>query len=93
MTEVTLTGQLVCASEAENALVERLLPRHIELTRAEAGCRAFEVSRTDHPLVWQVDERFADAEAFQSHQERVSASAWGRETAHVERRYAISGLD
>ena len=89
---VRLTGLLVCADEHDAALVAELLPAHLAATRAETGCVAFEVRPTSDPLVWEVAEEFTDAAAFARHQERASASPWGRRTAHVERRYVVSGL-
>ena len=90
MTQVVLSGQLVCADDAELAVVQQHLPRHVELTRAEPGCVSFEVHQTGDALVWQVDETFVDDAAFAAHQERVSASEWGRVTAAIERRYAVT---
>lgn len=92
MSGVVLTGQLMCRSSREADTVAELLPQHMELTRAEPGCVSFDVSRTDDPLVWQVDEQFAHETAFAAHQERVQASEWGRATASLERRYTITGL-
>lgn len=89
---ITLTGQLVCADAADLAIVRDHLPLHTELTRAEPGCISFAVEPTTDPLVWQVDERFADAAAFEAHQARVKASAWGRATAGIARRYETQGL-
>jgi quinol monooxygenase YgiN len=91
MPQVVLSGQLVCASDDEVAVVQRHLPRHIDLTRAEQGCISFEVHQTDDPFVWQVDERFVDDVAFDAHQARVAASVWGRVTAGIERRYSKRG--
>ncbi len=67
------------------------LPAHLALTRAEPGCLAFDVDPTDDPLVWRVEERFADEAAFDAHQRRVAASAWGTATAGIDRRYEIRG--
>ncbi|UKA63381.1 putative quinol monooxygenase [Arthrobacter sp. FW306-04-A] len=92
MTGVHLTGQLVCGDIGEVAAVVRHLASHVALTRAEAGCISFCVSRTESPFVWQVDERFRDAAAFKAHQDRVASSEWGRATAGIERRYTIDGL-
>lgn len=86
---VRLSGQLVCADGAEAAVVRQHLPLHRELSRAEPGCVSFEVRETDDPYVWQVDEEFVDDDAFAVHQTRVAASAWGRATAGIERRYVI----
>jgi quinol monooxygenase YgiN len=90
---VRLTGRLICASPAEADIVKRHLPEHIRLTRAEPGCLAFDVQPTTNPLIWQVEEAFRDARAFEAHQHRARASAWGRATASITRDFAISGLD
>ena len=87
---IELTGCLVCADGEEMKIVERHLPRHIELTREEAGCLHFDVVQTEDPLVWSVIERFADQSAFDAHQARVRASDWGRATAGIKRDYVIS---
>ncbi|MDQ2624366.1 MAG: antibiotic biosynthesis monooxygenase [Actinomycetota bacterium] len=89
MLRVRLSGQLVCADAAQRALVEEHLAEHVALTRAEPGCEFFEVAQIADPLVWQVDELFADEDAFARHQERVATSAWGRATIGIERRYQI----
>lgn len=92
MATVRLTGQLLCTSDEEVARVVARLPAHVRLTRAEPGCLSFAVVQTEDPLVWQVDEEFADAAAFRAHQERGAASAWARETAGIERVYTVTGL-
>ncbi|MEN2740227.1 antibiotic biosynthesis monooxygenase [Microbacterium sp. X-17] len=93
MTTVTLEGLLVCRDADDAALVAELLPTHIALTRAEAGCLSFVVVATDDPLVWSVSERFSDPASFRSHQARVASSEWGAATASIERRYVVTGLD
>ena len=92
VSNVFLSGQLVCRDRHEAAIVAQFLPLHMELTRAEQGCLSFEVNVTENPLVWQVDEQFEDAASFRAHQQRVSGSAWGRATADIARRYEIEGL-
>lgn len=92
MCEVSLSGQLVADGPEQAAIVDKHLPLHLELTRAEEGCLLFEVSPTNDPLVWQVDEVFRDATAFRAHQSRVSSSDWGRETSQIKRQYKIEGL-
>jgi quinol monooxygenase YgiN len=92
MTRVHLSGRLVCRDHDDVAVVVEHLARHVALTRAEAGCISFEVSPTEDPLVWQVEEWFHDAAAFRAHQDRVSSSEWGSATAGIERHYAIEGL-
>lgn len=92
MTDVHLTGQLICATAEQAELVANLLPRHIELTRAEPGCLSFEVTPTTNPLVWSVSERFSSEPAFRFHQDRVPSSEWGKLTAGIAREYTIKGL-
>lgn len=89
---IRLTGYLVCATAGQAATVAEHLQRHIELTRAEAGCLEFEVRPTADPLAWQVVELFESAEAFARHQERATASEWGRATAGIERDYSVEEL-
>ena len=89
---INLTGQLICQSDEEIAVVTEFLPRHIELTRAEPGCISFEVNQSSNPRVWNVSEYFLDAGAFELHQARVKASDWGRATAEIKRSYSVSGL-
>ncbi|MDR6199844.1 quinol monooxygenase YgiN [Microbacterium sp. SORGH_AS428] len=92
MPRIQLTGILICANDEQAAIVATQLPRHIELTRAEAGCIRFDVTPTDDPLVWDVAELFATEDAFRAHQERVAASEWGAATAGIERKYSIQQL-
>lgn len=89
MSEFRLSGHLVCATNAEAAVVRAQLPRHVSLTRAEPGCVAFSVEPTEDPLVWQVDEVFVDRGAFEAHGARTASSEWGRATAGIQRRYAV----
>ncbi len=92
-TTVRLTGFLRCLSMDEVAVVERHLGDHIALTRAEPGCLSFAVTQTADPLVWRVEEAFADRAAFEEHQTRTRSSAWFAATSHIERDYAVSGVD
>ncbi|SFN51502.1 antibiotic biosynthesis monooxygenase [Thioclava sp. BHET1] len=86
---LTLTGRLICANEAEAAIVRDYLPEHIRLTRREPGCLLFEVTPADSPLVWEVRETFTNRHAFDLHQARVKGSAWGHATAGIARDYSI----
>ncbi|SDU27248.1 putative quinol monooxygenase [Gordonia westfalica] len=88
-TSMRVRGQLVCRTPEELATVLEALPLHAELTRKEPGCVSFEVSRTEDPYVFDVDEVFVDASAYELHRQRLAASEWGRRTAGVERRYAV----
>ncbi|MDY7529240.1 MULTISPECIES: GNAT family N-acetyltransferase [unclassified Cryobacterium] len=90
--EVSLSGQLVCLTQDQAGTVREHLQLHLALTRAEPGCLSFNVTRTSNPLVWQVEERFEQASAFEAHQERVASSEWGHATAGIERHYSVIGL-
>ncbi|MCZ4430251.1 antibiotic biosynthesis monooxygenase [Agrobacterium sp. SOY23] len=89
---VRLSGFLRCASVEDIQLVETYLPEHIRLTRAEPGCISFEVSQTEDPLIWRVEELFADRHAFDFHQQRTRTSAWFTVTAAIPRDYEITTL-
>lgn len=86
---VDLTGLLVCADDDEARVIRDHLPAHLATTRAEPGCLRFEVDPEPDGRTWRVVERFIDRVAFDTHQDRVAASAWGRVTAAIERRYTI----
>ncbi|WP_373357081.1 putative quinol monooxygenase [Pseudoroseicyclus sp. CXY001] len=90
---VRLQGRLICAGEAEAALVRAALPEHIRLSRAEPGCLHFEVTPTDDPLVWQVKEVFTDAAAFSAHQARSEATPWAEAAKGVGGEFEVTGLD
>lgn len=92
MTDVTLTGQLVCANAEEATRVRAALTAHVAATRAEPGCISFDVMPTDDPLVWQVDERFATPADFDAHQARAGASPWAAETKGIRREYVVKGM-
>ena len=89
--EVRLSGQLVCHTDDQAATVRDHLPLHLSLTRAEKGCSSFNVTTTSNPLIWQVEECFEHAPAFEAHQERVAGSAWGHATSGIERHYSVTG--
>jgi quinol monooxygenase YgiN/ribosomal protein S18 acetylase RimI-like enzyme len=90
--EVCLSGQLVCHTQDQADTVRDHLPLHLALTRAEPGCRSFNVTTTSNPLMWQVEETFEHQAAFEAHQKRVASSEWGQATAGIERRYSVIGL-
>ncbi|WP_322890733.1 MULTISPECIES: putative quinol monooxygenase [unclassified Yoonia] len=89
---IRLSGQLICADAQQAAIVVAHLPEHIRLSRAEAGCLHFDVTPTDDPLVWQVDETFTDQAAFDLHQQRTRASEWWTATAAIRREFRVLGV-
>ena len=82
---VRVSGTLCCATAQEAAAVARHLPEHMRLSRAEPGCRSFDVWQTADPLVWRVEECFDDPAALEAHRARTRASAWWAATASVRR--------
>lgn len=87
---ITLTGTLICLTAQDSAIVARFLPGHIELSRAEHGCLWFRVDQSDDPLIWTLDEGFADAAAFAAHQARTRASVWWDATQHIGRDFRLN---
>ena len=87
---IYLSGTLRCTTPEQAARVRAALPTHIALTRAEPGCVAFDVTETDHPMIWRVEEEFVDQAAFDAHQARTRASAWFAETQDIPREYQIT---
>jgi quinol monooxygenase YgiN len=87
--KLRLSGLLTCASVSEAAIVHQYLPEHIRLSRAEPGCLSFEVTQSDDPMIWRVEECFADQSAFDAHQTRTRASEWWRATAGIRRDFQI----
>lgn len=87
--KLRLSGLLTCASVTEAAIVHQYLPEHIRLSRAEPGCLSFDVTQSDDPMIWRVEECFADQTAFDAHQVRTRASEWWRASAGIRRDFRI----
>lgn len=80
-----LEGRLICSNDSELQIVLDLMSEHIRLTRAEPGCLRFDVRQSADPMIWQVEELFADTAAFHAHQARTGASRWGQDSAAITR--------
>lgn len=90
MAEVVLTGWLDVPA-AERARIRPLLAEHVRLTLAEPGCLAFSVAETPPGSGrFAVAERFRDRAAFEAHQARAAASAWGAATRGLPRDYRVT---
>lgn len=82
---VALSGRLTCNDAAQMLLALDLLPEHVRLSRAEPGNLRFDLAQQDDPMIWRLEEVFADAEAFAAHQARTKASRWGMESTGLAR--------
>lgn len=89
-TNIAVRGQLVCANEQEAAAVLFNLPEHTRLTRAEPGCLKFAVTQSADPLVFEVEERFLNQEAFDAHQARLRGTTWWEATQKIHRSYEVT---
>ena len=87
---IRLSGKLICTTHAQARDVMIGLPEHIRLTRAEPGCLSFDVVPTGDPLIWQVDEAFADRASFDAHQARAADTEWAARTKGIVRDYVIT---
>ena len=90
---VVLTGYIK-VSRSERRVSQQHLAQHIQNTRQEAGCLAFEVNQSaEDDCVFTVFECFKDQAAFESHQARVKVSLWGDISRNAERVFSIETRD
>ncbi|WP_199259339.1 GNAT family N-acetyltransferase [Paracoccus binzhouensis] len=87
---VALSGRLICKDTAQMLLALDLLTEHVALSRAEPGNLRFDLAQADDPLVWELNELYADEAAFQAHRARLHGSRWGRESHGIERDFTRS---
>ena len=87
---IRLSGRLICKDEQEAAVLRAHLPEHIRLSRAEIGFLYFDVTPSQTPLIWSVEEGFTHQAAFDAHQARTRASPWFAATGHIRRDYMIT---
>lgn len=89
MATLVVEGFILVPDEDLEA-VRQEFPVHVELTRAEPGCRVFHVAPHEgQPNRFDVYEEFASREAFEAHQARVERSRWGKVSSRAERRYQV----
>lgn len=87
--QIRLTGHIDVPADRV-AAIAAALPGHVLLTRAEPGCISFEVTPdADVPGRYRVAELFESRAAYDAHQARTAASAWGRISLDLERSYEI----
>lgn len=91
MSKIVLTGHIEVPPEDLEAVLTAL-QTHKALTHQEPGCLVFKVTQDPHiPNRFSVYEEFVDQQAFDTHQQRVKSSEWGKITHKVERHYQIIG--
>ena len=83
--QVALSGLLICADLAQLKIVLDHVARHIAASRAEPGCLFFDISQSDDPLIWRVEELYTSEDALQAHKARTKASLWAEKTAMLTR--------
>ena len=90
---VELTGRITSPA-AEQAEMVPLFEEHARLSRGEPGCLRFEVTPDPrNPEVFAVSEFFIDETAFEAHGARTRASEWGRQSAHLVRKFDRAVLE
>ncbi|RCW88705.1 GNAT family N-acetyltransferase [Paracoccus lutimaris] len=82
---LSLSGQLRCSDLGQLLKALELLPEHAELSRAEPGNLRFDLAQTDNPLIFALNELYADDEAFQAHRTRLRGARWGAESKGIGR--------
>ena len=82
---LSLSGQLRCADIGQLLRALDLLPEHAELSRAEPGNLRFDLAQTENPMIFGLDELYADEDAFQAHRTRLHDSRWGAESHGITR--------
>ena len=83
--QVAISGRLSCSDANQLKTLLEYLPSHIALSRAEPGCLFFDIAQTDDPLIWQVEELYADEAALDAHKARTAASIWADKSAGITR--------
>lgn len=82
---VAVSGHLTCPDPAQMLLMLDLSPQHVALSRAEPGNLRFDLTQTEDPLRWRLDELFADDAAFAAHGARMAGSRWALESTGIAR--------
>ncbi|MBA4490018.1 putative quinol monooxygenase [Paracoccus sp. S1E-3] len=83
--QVALSGLLICADLDQLKIVLDHLRAHIAASRAEPGCLFFDITQSDDPLIWRVEELYTDEAALAAHKARTKASLWAEKTAALTR--------
>ncbi|MGF1800162.1 antibiotic biosynthesis monooxygenase [Vibrio gigantis] len=92
MSKVILQGHILVPDNDLEAVTQALVV-HKELTLSEPGCIVFRVSQsTLQPNRFEVYEEFTNREAFETHQNRVKTSDWGKITKNVTRHYQVTDM-
>ena len=82
-----ISGQLRCADIGQLMRALDLLPEHAEHSRSEPGNLRFDLIQTDDPMVFELNELYADDDAFQAHRARLKGARWGAESHGISRHF------
>jgi phosphoribosylglycinamide formyltransferase-1 len=86
----TLKGYVIVPKDILAAFIHAL-PKHVALSRKEAGCLSFNLTQDPHDIYrFNLDEIFVNQPAFVHHQNRVKNTAWSRLTSQIERHYEVN---
>lgn len=83
--QIALSVKLICADMEQMKIALNHLPEHVALSRAEPGCLFFATAQSDDPLIWQIEELYADEAALDAHKERLASSTWAKVSAQLKR--------
>ena len=83
--QIALSVRLICADMDELKIVLDHLSEHVALSRAEPGCLFFATEQTGDPLIWQIEELYADEAALDAHKARLATSEWAGCSAALKR--------
>ena len=83
--QIALSGHIYCADAQQLKIVLDHLPEHVALSRAEPGCLYFAIDQTVDPMIWQIEELFADQAALDAHNARMATSTWPQVSKALKR--------
>lgn len=83
--QIALSGKIICTNADQLKIVLEYLPEHIALSREEPGCLYFDITQTDDPLIWQVEELYTDETALKAHKNRLATSTWASKSTAIKR--------
>lgn len=89
---ITVQGRLICRDMGQMMVALDLLPEHVAASREEPGNLRFDLRQSDNPLVWHVEELFANIDAMEAHRLRAANSRWGGDGSDLIRELTQSEI-